>query len=136
VISTHNDVAVVDLAKACAPLNELHRIMDEHPRRKEAAEFPTTHRFTPGLYSRTVVLEEGESCLSKIHLTEHQFAILAGVAVIWSPRDGWQVVQSPYQGVTKVGERRAVKALCRVVWATYHATDKTDVAEIEKELFA
>lgn len=123
-------------ARLCEPLNQLQALMENSPNRKEAWQFPTVHRFTPGLYSRTVTLEEGESALSKIHLTEHQFAILAGVAVIWSQQVGWEVVQSPYQGVTKVGTRRAVKALSRVVWATYHATHLTDISEIEKELFA
>jgi hypothetical protein len=135
VIQTINHTAEIDMARSCRPLNELERIMDESPNRKLAGEFPTFHRLTPGLYCRTVVLEAGESCVSKIHRTEHQFCILSGVAVIWSPQAGWEVVQSPYQGVTKVGTRRAVKALCRVVWATYHATDKTDIAEIERELF-
>ena len=135
-IVTHNDAVSIDLARECTVLNELEQIMGESPNRKLASEFRTYHRFTPGLYSRTVILEAGESCVSLIHKTEHQFAILSGVAVIWSPRHNWQVVQSPYQGVTHVGDRRAVKALSRVTWATYHPTDKTDIAEIERDLFA
>lgn len=126
----------IQLARASEPLNDLAAFMESHPSRKDASAFPTYHRFTPGLYSRTVVLEAGESCLSKIHLTEHPFAILAGVAVIWSPQRGWEVVQSPFQGVTKVGDRRAVRAVSKVVWATYHPTTKTDISEIERDLFA
>jgi len=129
-----NDAVLV--ARQCAPLNELEAIMAVHPNRKDADEFPTFHLFTPGMYSRTVILEAGESAVSKIHLTEHQFVLADGVAQIWSPREGWRVERSPFHGVTRVGDRRAVKALCRVVWTTFHATDKTDIAEIEKELFA
>ena len=84
-IVTHNDAVSIDLARECTVLNELEQIMGESPNRKLASEFRTYHRFTPGLYSRTVILEDGESCVSLIHKTEHQFAILSGVAVIWSP---------------------------------------------------
>ena len=91
----------VTLARQCAPLNELERIMERHPNRKDAKDFPTYHRFTPGLVSRTVILEAGESAVSKIHLAEHQFVISEGVARIWSPRSGWELVQSPHFGITK-----------------------------------
>ncbi len=133
-----NDVIpeAVAVARRCEELNELERFMEAHPNRKEASEFPTFHRFTPGLVSRTVILEAGESCVSRVHLTEHQFVISDGVAKIWSPRRGWEVVCSPHHGVTKIGDRRAVNALSRLTWTTFHATKTTDIAELEKELFA
>lgn len=129
-----NDAILV--ARECAPLNELEAIVAAHPNRKDASEFPTFHRFTEGLYSRTVILEAGESCVSRIHLTEHQFVISDGVAKVWTPRQDWSVVRSPYVGITKIGDRRAVVALCRVVWTTFHATSETDVEKIERSLFA
>ena len=109
--------------------------METHPQRVEASHFPTTHEFTPGLYTRTVELKAGDRVLSKVHRTEHPFFILKGVVQSWSPGAGWTVVQSPYRGVTRPGEWRAVVAVCDTVWSTVHATDKTDVAEIERDLF-
>jgi hypothetical protein len=136
VITTNSDTGLIEMARECEPLNDLVKRMEADPTARPGRDVPVLHRFTPGLYSRTVVLEAGEYCVSLIHKTRHQFAILDGVAVIWSPKSGWQIVKSPYQGVTEVGERRAVRAICRVTWATYHATEKTDIAEIEGDLFA
>jgi hypothetical protein len=130
-IVTHNDAVSVDMAA----LDELVKVMETHPRRKDAADFPTFHRFTPGLYSRTVFLRAGESAVSRVHKTEHQFVLTQGVVKVWEPGKGWSVVQSPYYGVTKPGDRRLVVAASNSVWTTWHATDKTDLAEIEKDLF-
>lgn len=125
----------ITLAQGCEPLNRLHAAIEAHPDRLSAEDFQTIHKITPGLYSRTVYIPKGCKVLGRIHLTTHQFVISKGVAKIWDAEIGLYVVQSPFFGVTKVGARRAVEALSDLVWTTYHPTVKTDIAEIEKELF-
>jgi hypothetical protein len=122
----------VELARKCPELNDLEIFMRANG---GVTEWPVVHRFTPGLYSRIVHLSNGDAVISKIHKTEHQFVISKGVLAIWSPDKFWQVVQSPYHGITKRGDRRAVLAFSDVTWVTFHATDKTDIAEIERDLF-
>ena len=70
-IQTTNESVSLDVAA----LDELISAMESHPLRKDAADFPTFHRFTPGLYSRTVLLRAGESAVSRVHKTEHQFVL-------------------------------------------------------------
>lgn len=123
-----------DLAKRSAPLNQFEQELAKHP----ACEPPLlVHRFTPGLYSRQILLKAGLQCTSKIHKTEHQFIISQGVFEMWSERDGWQFFDcrfSPHHGITKPGARRGFKIHADTIWTTFHPTTLTDLAEIEKAI--
>jgi hypothetical protein len=130
--------ATILASAAHGQIERLRAFMEAHPLRLTAADFPTEHRFTPGLYSRTVLVAEGRRVLSRVHLTHHQFVISKGVAKVWSPGHGLQVVQSPHLGITLPGTRRAVEALSDVIWTTFHANpdDCRDMDELERRLFA
>jgi hypothetical protein len=118
------------LAKECDALNRLEADLAKCP----PVDHPETHRFTPGLYSRQILLKAGILCTSKIHRTEHQFIISKGKCRIWSEEKGWETLQAPYHGITKPGTRRALHILEDVIFTTFHATTKTDLAEIEADL--
>ncbi|MGD0638386.1 MAG: hypothetical protein ABSA72_10155 [Nitrososphaerales archaeon] len=122
-----------ELAKDVAELNELEKFIATLPGATRISP-PLQHRFTPGLYSRTIFMPKGMVCTSKIHKTEHQFVVSKGVLRVWSKETGWVKIRAPYIGVTKPGARRALHILEDTIWTTFHPTTLTDLAEIEASL--
>lgn len=104
-------------------------------RGQEPLQYRTLHRFTPGLYSRTVILKKGSVVISFRHRTKHQFFILKGLVQVWTQDRGIVTMKAPFSGTTEAGTIRAVHVLEDCVWTTCHATQSTTVAEVEKELF-
>lgn len=129
-IETLTPPTPMQVAKECHSLNELEQLLATCP----PCEHVETHRFTPHLYSRQIFLKKGTLCTSKIHKTEHQFIVSQGVLKVWSREKGWELIVSPYHGITKPGARRALYILEDTVWTTFHVTDKTDVEEILQDL--
>lgn len=119
------------LAKEIAPLNELESWMATQ---NVVPPAPLEHRFTPGMYSRTIYMAAGTLLTSKIHRTEHQYVISKGKLRVWSAERGWVRLQAPFIGYTLPGTRRALYIEEDTVWTTFHPTHLTDVAEIEKWL--
>src|SRR5208282_1500573 len=100
-------------------------------------ECPLKHEFTPGLYIRTIWMpatKEGTLVLSKIHKTEHPYFISKGSASVWIEGQGWKLLRAPFRGITKPGTRRILFIHEDCVWTTIHATNKTNVDEIERDV--
>ena len=119
------------LAKSCERLNAFEKRLAGMP---ACPVPPVEHRFTPGLYSRTIFMQRGLVCTSKIHKTEHQYVLSKGRLEVWSEQDGWKLIAAPYIGITKPGARRALNILEDCVWTTFHPTTTTDLAALEAEL--
>lgn len=83
---------------------------------------PVDHVFTPGLYSRTIYMDENLLLVSKTHLTDHQYILSEGVCSVWIDGEGWRLIQAPYRGVTKAGTRRILFIHMNCVWTCFHAT--------------
>lgn len=96
-----------------------------------SVECPLEHQFTPGMYIRTIRVAAGTKLVTKIHLTEHPFAMTKGSGRIWTPESGWTEIFAPFIGITKVGTRRVIEAFEDIEWTTFHATTETDVKTIE-----
>lgn len=111
-------------------IDAIHALIETLP----AVETPVTHRFTPGLYIREIFVPKGTILVTKIHRTEHPFALMGGKAVVWSEHDGTQKLQAPFLGITKPGTRRVIFVQEDVVWATFHPTELVDPDEIEREI--
>lgn len=94
---------------------------------------PVTHRFTPGLYIREIFMPAGTVLTSKIHKTEHPFAVLCGEVEVFTD-GGIELIVAPHMGITKPGTRRVLRIIKDTVWVTFHATQKTDPAEIEEDI--
>lgn len=92
-----------------------------------------THRFVR-LYIRTIEMKRGTVWSTKIHKTRHPFEISKGRVAVWTELDGWQRYQAPYSGVTEPGTKRFIVVEEDCTWSTFHETDKTDIAEIEKDI--
>lgn len=96
-------------------------------------DFKLTHRFVR-MYIRTIEMKRGTVWSTKIHKTRHPFEISKGRVAVFTEAHGWQRFQAPYSGVTEPGTKRFIVVEEDCVWSTFHETDKTDVAEIEKDI--
>lgn len=97
-------------------------------------DMPLTHRFTPGLYVREIFMPKGALVISKIHKTEHPYAVLKGHAAVLTDTGQVEQIKAPFIGITKAGMRRVLFVHEDCVWATFHPTELTDLAEIEDRI--
>lgn len=98
-------------------------------------EMPVNHHFVPGFYLREFHVPKGTFVLSRVHKTYHCFNLVKGVASIWSPEKGWHLLAAPFSGFTLPYQQRAAVVHEDMIWTTSHPTEKTDLDEIEKDLF-
>ena len=96
---------------------------------------PVKHSFADGCYVREIFNPAGELLVTKIHKKEHPFFLMKGKMSILT-ENGVKHIQAPHHGITKPGTKRIIYTHTDCVFVTVHATDKTDVAEIEKEVIA
>lgn len=97
-------------------LDELELAMQHYPE----VNCETDHDFTPGLYGRTIFMPSGTLIVSRIHKTEHQFIISAGVVAVKNNDDEWEILSAPYKGTTLPGTRRLLYTIENTMWTTYH----------------
>ena len=100
----------------------------------DRVEMPVRHIFTPGMYAREIFMPAGTLLTSKIHKTEHPYVVSQGIAHVFIEGVGWQRIAAPHTGITKPMTRRVLLIESDCIWTTFHATDKTSVEEIEKEI--
>ena len=96
---------------------------------------PVKHSFADGCYIREIFNPAGELLVTKIHKKEHPFFLMKGKMSILT-EDGVVHLEAPHHGITKPGTKRIIYTHEDCVFITVHATGKTDVAEIEKEVIA
>ena len=93
------------------------------------------HSFGEGLYIRELTVPKGLLIVTKIHKKAHPYFLLKGDCSILTD-EGIIRIKAPYSGITKAGTKRIVYTHEDVIWTTVHATDKTDLLEIEEEIIA
>lgn len=103
---------------------------------KPRVDCPVTHRFTPGLYIREILIPAGTLLTSMEHRFEHPFVISKGKVEVYSETEGAVIYSAPHTGITKPGTRRGILALEDTVWITFHVTDETDVEKIGEAILA
>lgn len=94
------------------------------------------HHFAPGSYGRELHMPAGMIVIGKIHKHAHINVISKGYVVVVTEHDGVLEYTAPCTFVSKPGTKRVVLTLEDTVWTTMHVTDKTDLAEIEREVIA
>lgn len=95
------------------------------------------HHFAPGLYARECHIKAGCTVVGKIHKHSHMNTISQGRVIVTTEHgEEPEEFVAPYSFVSKAGTKRAVYAVEDVIWTTYHPTEETDLAEIEKEVIA
>lgn len=105
--------------------------LQEELKKLPQAEFPIAHYHAPGLYVRAILIREGYALTGAIHAKDH-LAICAGDLSVMT-EDGMQRFTGFHILPSKAGIKRAGLAHTDTFFATIHATDKTDLAEIEAE---
>ena len=100
------------------------------------AACPVQHHFAPGAYGREMTLPAGLVIVGKIHKHAHINVISKGRVQVFTEQDGLLELAAPCTFVSSPGTKRVVHVLEETVWTTVHVTDKTDLAEIEREVIA
>ena len=94
-----------------------------------------THYFAPGMYAREMWIPADCLITGKIHLTEHLNVLSQGMVSV--SNNGESItLEAPYTYVSPVGTKRAIYAHEDSTWTTFHATDLTDIDEIEDQTIA
>jgi hypothetical protein len=99
-------------------------------------DMPEVNHFADGMYARELFMAKGTIFTSKIHKTNHFLFVLKGVAQVIDEKNGEQLMRAPAFLKTEAGTKRVIRILEDSVWITVHATDKTDVDEIEKDIIS
>lgn len=97
---------------------------------------PQVDHFADGMYARELHMPAGMLITSKIHKTNHFCFVLKGVAQVVDENSGGELIVAPCMITTKAGTKRLLRILEDSVWVTVHATEKTDVSEIEKDIIS
>ena len=115
-------------------IDQLELMICAHP---GVIELPVEHKFTPGMYVRTLTAPAGTIATTYIHKQEHQFVLVKGIVSVFADVEETKVVrlEAPYHGITKAGTRRVIFVHEDCIWMTFHPTDITDIDEAEKALF-
>ena len=97
---------------------------------------PIRHHFAPGCYGREMFMPKGLVVVGKIHKHAHINTISQGSVSVFTEQEGVLTLTAPITFVSSPGTKRVVLVHEDTVWTTSHVTDKTDLAEIERELIA
>ena len=100
------------------------------------ASCPVKHHFAPGSYGREMTLPAGLVVVGKIHKHAHINVISKGRVQVFTEQEGVLELAAPCTFVSSPSTKRVVYVLEETVWTTVHVTDKTDLAEIEREVIA
>lgn len=112
-------------------IDQLELAMSDYP----VVECPLTHRFTPGIYTREILMPKGSLITSMIHKTEHPYFILQGKVSVFSDNDGEELIEAPFVGITKSGTRRVLYIHEDTVWITTHpCADGETIDQIEDRI--
>lgn len=101
----------------------------------DTSDCPVKHHFAPGTYAREIFMPAGTVIVGKVHRHSHVNVVSAGAAIVLT-EFGCEEVVAPTTFVSKPGTQRVVVVLEDMVWTTVHATNSTDLAEVEREVIA
>jgi len=96
---------------------------------------PTKSTFADGCYIREIFVPAGQFFTTEIHKKDHPFFLLKGKLSMAS-ENGTLNIEAPFHGITKKGTKRAVYIHEDVIFITVHATEKTTVEEVRKDVLA
>ena len=96
---------------------------------------PVKHSFADGCYIREIFNPAGLLLVTKIHKKKHPFFLMKGEMSILT-ENGIEHIEAPHHGVTRPGTKRIIYTHTDCIFVTVHATDSTDVQEIEEAVIA
>ena len=86
------------------------------------------------MYVRATRLPADMILTTVIHNVLHPYVVMSGAGYVWTQEEGWTFIRAPFTGITKPGTKRLIRTVEEMIWVTFHATDKTDVDEIAREI--
>lgn len=116
-------------------ITDLEKAIQAVPAEQQVS-FENLHLFCPGIYARSIFMPAGTVLTSKIHKTQHFFVVSKGACTVSNSHGEREYICAPYLGITMPGTKRALLIHEDCVWTTFHATDLTDVEEIERTILA
>lgn len=128
-----NQLEILDKNLVRAKISSLEKEM--LARTEEHVHIETIHHFSKGLYAREILIPKHTLLTGKIHKFECLNVISKGKIIVASI-EGVKTIEAPFTFTSKPGVKRVGFALEETVWTTFHATEKTDLAEIEEEVIA
>ena len=96
-------------------------------------DLPVTHYHAKGLYVRELFIPAGIVLTGKVHKAEHISILTQGEIYVWTEQ-GMRLLKAPHIMACSPGTKRVGYAFTDTHWVTVHATDKTDITELEEEL--
>jgi hypothetical protein len=110
-------------------------LIKQHPQSQAASEFPTFHHFAPGLYARELHVPAGTITIGRIHkypclniMSKGDRSTLIGEEI--------RRVRAPFLYVSSAGSKRISFTHSDCVWITVHATQETNIKQLERDLTA
>lgn len=100
---------------------------------KPQVNIETSHTFMRGIYARQIIIPAGVLIVGAKHKTEHPHLISEGKCYIVN-NDKKEYFEAPYSGITKAGSKRAIYAIEKTVFTTFHPTNEKDIKKIESEI--
>ena len=102
----------------------------------DPVEIEWIHRFTPGMYSREMIVDEYTLVTGAIHKTEHISIFLEGAMMVPSEEGGdYEIIEAPFIEICQPGVKRAGISLEKCRWVTFHPTDEQNVEKCEELFF-
>jgi quercetin dioxygenase-like cupin family protein len=100
---------------------------------KQVGNVDIVHHFTSGVYAKEVKVPAGSKLCQHIHNFDHMSVLASGTAKI--NVDGVDAVLTGPKCLTiEANKQHSVEALTDVVWFCIHATDHTDVDNVDMTL--
>lgn len=123
-----SDLSIATLA---ARVEDIERHMLAMPQ----VALRVVHHFSHGLYARELHIPAGTCLTGAIHKYANFNVLSAGEMTVLT-ETGARRVRAPFSVVSPPGTKRIAYAHTDCVWTTVHATDSTDVDEIEAAMTA
>lgn len=130
IIKQENDVSFNIRERIC----EFEDMMRQVPGVQHGDSMPLKHSFAPGIYVREIFIPKDSVVVGKIHRHEHPNFLMSGKVKVVTEGAGIQILEAPMSIISPAGTKRVVHALEDTVWITVHATNSTNLDEIEKEV--
>ena len=129
----YNNTESLVLPEVNQAIDNLERVMIDN---FEPAEAELDHVFCKGMYVRHCLMPSGMRVTSKIHMEEHPYFVMSGIAEVWIDGVGWQTIKAPFHGMTKAGTRRVLRIIENCYWITVHSNpdDGQDLEVIEDRI--
>lgn len=124
-----NDLTELPAAPTIEQIHQLEAFLRTQPK----DDCATSHYFADGVYGRALLIPAGTALTGKMHRQRHLNFLMQGTIRVWTEQ-GMKDLEAPQIIVSEPGTKRVGYAFTDCIWVTVHATEKTDLGEIEADV--